>query len=372
MSNVISLFLPKRLNVGYRSRSGTYTGKLGYVTYFDEKGVLRKEKSWEGWRDSRIDNTLYDNEKLSGFVINKTSGGERSGWDTRKSYIRVYDPRGFEVEISIDNLLYIIEHSTIEGKNLIGEYIYGWDGAEMVLIPVSSPEFEELERRNNLIHTNNTVRARDLKVGATYLTKQGGEWIYLGRYDYYFNGEKRAKPYYWFYCREGKGATNWEYEYQQIATISKKVIDIVDETVVEDIEELQYRMGGLPEFSPIDPTKTVFKPYTIEEVERELQNYRTVIAFIYYKGYYIRTIISKLDNNTTGKEYYHYYRIQEGATIEQVLRGINVQGNIVRGMVSLIDEGVKETSLENVMLDIVPLKEIEYLENGRVNLNIRS
>lgn len=372
MSNVISLFLPKRLNVGYRSRSGTYTGKLGYVTYFDEKGVLRKEKSWEGWRDNRIDNTLYDNEKLSGFVINKTSGGERSGWDTRKSYIRVYDPRGFEVEITIDNLLYIIEHSTIEGKNLIGEYIYGWDGAEMVLIPVSSPEFEELERRNNLIHTNNTVRARDLKVGATYLTKQGGEWIYLGRYDYYFNGEKRAKPYYWFYCREGKGATNWEYEYQQIATISKKVIDIVDETVVEDIEELQYRMGGLPEFSPIDPTKTVFKPYTIEEVERELQNYRTVIAFIYYKGYYIRTIISKLDNNTTGKEYYHYYRIQEGATIEQVLRGINVQGNIVRGMVSLIDEGVKETSLENVMLDIVPLKEIEYLENGRVNLNIRS
>lgn len=368
MSNVISLFLPKRLNVGYRSRSGTYTGKLGYVTYFDEKGVLRKEKSWEGWRDNRIDNTLYDNEKLSGFVINKTSGGERSGWDTRKSYIRVYDPRGFEVEITIDNLLYIIEHSTIEGKNLIGEYIYGWDGAEMVLIPVSSPEFEELERRNNLIHTNNTIRARNLKVGATYLTKQGGEWIYLGRYDYYFRGEKRARPYFWFYCREGKGAEKWEYGYQQIATVSKKVIDIVDETVVEDIEELQYRMGGKPEFSPIDPTKTEFKPYTIEELERELQNYRTVRAYIYYKGYYIQTIISTWYNNTTGKEYYHYYRIREGASIEQVLRGINIQGNILRGMVSLIEEGVRETSLDNVMLDIIPLKEVQYLENGRINI----
>jgi hypothetical protein len=36
------------------SARGTYTGKLAYVIYFDNKGVLRKKKSWEGWRDKKI------------------------------------------------------------------------------------------------------------------------------------------------------------------------------------------------------------------------------------------------------------------------------------------------------------------------------
>ena len=32
-----SIFIPKRINVGYQKRNDTYTGKLAYVTYFDEK-----------------------------------------------------------------------------------------------------------------------------------------------------------------------------------------------------------------------------------------------------------------------------------------------------------------------------------------------
>ena len=37
-------------------------------------------------------------------------------------------------------------------------------------------------------------------------------------------------------------------------------------------------------------------------------------------------------------------------------------------MVSLIEEGVRETSLDNVLQDIIPLKEIQYLENGRTRI----
>lgn len=47
-----SFFIPKRINVGYQERQGTYTGKLAYIIYFDEKGKLRKETSWNGWRDN--------------------------------------------------------------------------------------------------------------------------------------------------------------------------------------------------------------------------------------------------------------------------------------------------------------------------------
>ena len=35
-----NIFIPKRINVGYQNRSGTYTGKLAYIIYYDEKGTL--------------------------------------------------------------------------------------------------------------------------------------------------------------------------------------------------------------------------------------------------------------------------------------------------------------------------------------------
>ena len=45
-----NIFIPTKINVGFQERKDTYTGKLAYVIYFDEKGKLRKETSWQGWR----------------------------------------------------------------------------------------------------------------------------------------------------------------------------------------------------------------------------------------------------------------------------------------------------------------------------------
>lgn len=40
-----NIFIPTKINIGFQERSDTYTGKLAYVIYFDEKGKLRKETS---------------------------------------------------------------------------------------------------------------------------------------------------------------------------------------------------------------------------------------------------------------------------------------------------------------------------------------
>ena len=82
----------------------TYTKKLAYVIYYDQKNVLRKEKSWQGWRDNKIEPQEFTNEPTSGFVLNKKVGDYSNGWDHRKSYCRVFDPRNFEFEITIENL----------------------------------------------------------------------------------------------------------------------------------------------------------------------------------------------------------------------------------------------------------------------------
>ena len=38
-----SFFIPKKLAVGFNKRSDTYTGKIGYVIYYDAMNKLRKE-----------------------------------------------------------------------------------------------------------------------------------------------------------------------------------------------------------------------------------------------------------------------------------------------------------------------------------------
>ena len=102
------LNIPETLKVGFNSRSDTYSGKLAYVTYINKKGDIAKETSWKGWIDKNIDIEPYDNKPIEGFVLNRRAGGYKSGWNFRQTYCRVYDPRGFEVEISMENLLYIL------------------------------------------------------------------------------------------------------------------------------------------------------------------------------------------------------------------------------------------------------------------------
>lgn len=88
----MSIYIPEKIKVGYQNRNDTYTKKLAYVIYYDEKGKLRKETSWNSWRDEKIEPDDFDNEPTRGFVLNKKVGGDRYGWNPRQTYTRVYDP----------------------------------------------------------------------------------------------------------------------------------------------------------------------------------------------------------------------------------------------------------------------------------------
>jgi len=181
------LYIPDKICVGFQNRQGTYTGKLAYVIYYDHKGHLRKEKSWQSWRDKKIDALDFGNEPTEGFVLNKGVGGQRQsyGWNARNEYIRVYDPRDFEFEISVANLLFILrEGDCSRGKGLEGQFVYAWDGSELVLLPVSSLDYRNSKKFTDL--QSSGVKAKDLIKGASYLTKRQEALTYVGRFDYYF------------------------------------------------------------------------------------------------------------------------------------------------------------------------------------------
>ena len=200
------LFIPKKCKVGSQLREGTYTGKLGYIIYHDGK-VWRKEKSWEDWRQKEgemlyggwsngvrqengfitgVEPIEFDNEPTSGFVLNKKAGGYSTGWNHRQTYCRVYDPRGWEFEITIPNLLFILEESNCDkGKGLDGEFVYSWDGKDLVLLPVSSNDYVECTKYTNL--QSKKIGKRGLKEGCTYLTSKLVKLTYLGEFQVFDN-----------------------------------------------------------------------------------------------------------------------------------------------------------------------------------------
>lgn len=180
----MSLYIPKRIRVGFQNRQGTFTGKLAYIIYLDDKGVLRKEKSWEGWRDSNIEALEFENTPRNGFLFNK--GIQRHGyhWGNGRSVIRVYDPRDFEFEINVDNLIGILMHSDVSKRDIVEECVFAWEGTDLVLLPVNSDIYEE-----SIGYTKKQaqkISAKELVKGYTYNQKKNNTVMtYIGYYEWY-------------------------------------------------------------------------------------------------------------------------------------------------------------------------------------------
>ena len=272
-----NLYIPKKCKVGLQRREGTYTGKLGYIIYHDGK-VWRKETSWEGWRHKegqkfaywnsvnreRIEEELtgvepieFENVPIEGFVLNKKAGGYSSGWNHRQTYCRVYDPRGWEFEITIPNLLYILQEcSAYKGKGLEGEFVYSWEGKDLVLLPVSSPDYKECMVFTDL--QSKKIGKKDLVEGCTYLTSRMEKLVYLGQHNvcdqtYYartqVERELHGDSSRYKFEKKYVFRTEGEYDHDEynsvfrflnsLGTIKSKVSDDIDPKFADYFDELQ-------------------------------------------------------------------------------------------------------------------------------------
>lgn len=177
-----TLYIPTKIHVGFQNRQDTYTKKLGYVIYEDEKGVLRKKTSWSSWRDNKIEPQIFDNTPAR-FVLNK--GIQRHGYfGSGRSIVRVYDTRDFEFEISIDNLIGILMHSDVSKRDIVEECVFAWYGPELILLPVNSEEYTSSVQYTS--KQSQKVSARELVAGRTYAAKRHAHaLIYMGFHPIY-------------------------------------------------------------------------------------------------------------------------------------------------------------------------------------------
>lgn len=361
-----NIFIPKQIKVGFQNREDTYTKKLAYIIYYDEKKKLRKETSWNNWRDDKIEPKDFENVPMEGFVLNKKVGDYCSDWNHRQAYVRVYDPRDFEFEITIENLLYILENaSSIKGKGLEGQFIYGWDGKDLILMPVEAPDYKGIIEYNKIVFENKSIRAKDLIIGATYKTKKDDNLIYLGKYNYYgYNGEDKGK-YFWFYDREASYCN-----FIEMKTISKnKFINVVDSNCCRDYAELFDKLECYYHYSPIDNSKDKYVNYTLD----------------YFK---------KLINEKFKEDYYWweklkvYSNLEDNKKIQITIRRCNRENeNLLQATkkskkieqyndywygqrsreIEYDEELIQSENIEEIFNKIKPQYKNIYLKNGKLN-----
>ena len=373
-----SIFIPKTINVGYQNRSDTYTGKLAYVIYYDEKGKLRKEASWNSWRDEKIPNEEFENVPTSGFVLNRRAGGveESWGWNARKTYCRIYDPRNFEFEITIENLLYILENAnSIKGKGLEGEFVYGWDGKDLVLMPVESPDYKQISEYNDILHNKETVKAKDLKIGATYLTKDNQERIYIGKFETYNYGGSSDGKQFWFAYKyydydwvdgQKKYRKDYKWAFVVYKSISGKFIKCIDENCTSEYSVIFDRLEHYECYCPYDKSKDEYVDYSFEEFEKIIADGKR--SFLSNKntvnGAFLYDVLKENDGMYTVKMNYRWHTVGSPEHTDYINR-FRFDVKKVNSYWTIREEyNFIPTTLEEIYQRLKPCYRIEYLKNG--------
>ena len=383
-----NIFIPNRINVGFQNRNGTYTGKLAYIIYWDEKGKLRKETSWNHWINKEIPNEEYDNKPTEGFVLNKKVGGYSGDWGNfRQAYTRVYDPRGFEFEITIPNLIWILECcNCIKGKGLEGKFVYGWDGTDLLLVPVDSPDYKEIKAHSEKVNRCTYIDKDDLKVGATYIDKKNAEYVYMGRFDKYeycylkdgkkFETYKRLENYcikngtppirksvYYIYKEDsreyasvgkyycfGYYSSYGSIYFKWIKSVKDTFVDVVNEDCSEKYKEFYEELEKSAAFSPPDFTKNQIIPMSYEQFEEHANH--CCNTNVMYKSYdeYKKVTVKKIYNKDDEKDEFKLF----------------IGWDEVLDMFPIVGNHMIPVTLREIYDKMHPVYRVIYLANGNI------
>lgn len=117
---------------------------LGFcIPYNDTKANKKRQETVNGWRQKDVEPRILDNKPQRGFKLLEVV----SRYSTSNKLFRVLDPRGFELEISADNLLDLALQSTIIRGEIIEECV--WAGSGSYLEPISSERYKFYLKQKN-------------------------------------------------------------------------------------------------------------------------------------------------------------------------------------------------------------------------------
>lgn len=113
---------------------------LGFaVPHDDTKSSKNRRNTVDGWRQKDIEPRTIDNIPTRGFKIQEAV----SRHSTSNKLFRIIDPRGFELEITADNLVDLAVESTIVKGEIIDECLWAGGKGTIYLASISNPLYKQ-------------------------------------------------------------------------------------------------------------------------------------------------------------------------------------------------------------------------------------
>lgn len=178
--------IPEKVYVGFQGRRYQDEVPLGFMTpYTTDKAGEKRRTTVDNWASGRgyggnktFNSVTLDNKPMIGFKIGRAIR-RSGGWNSSgASFIRIEDPRGFELEITIENLAMCMAGNIIEDGELVQECVWGRDGNKNILLPINSEPYLDSVTTKSVI--DNAISLRNVKPGDKVKLITGEEGVYLG------------------------------------------------------------------------------------------------------------------------------------------------------------------------------------------------
>ena len=173
--------IPDKHYIGLLIR-GSDEVPLGFITPWGEDDKAKQRiQTVDSWarqgRQGAIPTSIVENAPMRGFKL--TSAIRTSRFGSADKW-RVEDPRGFEVEISSENLASIISETTIENGEILNKCIWARRSSSNVLLTVDSKEYRDAAAMTSIAST--LVATKDVKPGYRITLQNGTTGRYLGKF----------------------------------------------------------------------------------------------------------------------------------------------------------------------------------------------
>lgn len=183
MSELSTIKIPQTVYVGFQGRRAVDEVPLGFMTPYDTTKAGQKRQQtvdqWaKGWGSNKTFNSVVlENVPMIGFKIGRAIRRSRS-WGGNASYVRIEDPRGFELEISIENMVMVMDQNIVEDGEIMQECVWGRDGGKNILLPTNSEPYQA--SLNTTKRLNSVLSLKDVKAGSKVKLVTGETGIYYG------------------------------------------------------------------------------------------------------------------------------------------------------------------------------------------------
>ncbi len=170
----IKIIFPEQIIVGYSQRENYL---LSFIT-FKEKNILRKEKSWNDWRDKKINHNVISNEPISGFKFFGSNKRSSDWFGSGRNMVEIQHPNGFVFEITVENTITLLNDTIVENGEIKSKCLLAWSGVQMSLIKENSDIYQQAVE--NINRNNIKTPIKNLQLGDYVILQNGVEGIYYG------------------------------------------------------------------------------------------------------------------------------------------------------------------------------------------------